>query len=75
MSSFGATRPVGEVFTDENGVTLKVEECLGCYLGTTKCHYLQCINCYVSDSAGLCSEYMRTDKKSVIFVEVKGGQQ
>lgn len=71
MSDF-ITRPIGEVFTDENGVRLKVVPGLGC----DGCHYNDsAIDCPADEITGLCSHWDRKDKSAVIFVEVKGGQQ
>lgn len=75
MSEYGLTRPIGEVFTNENGVQLKVvpaldnEDCGGCYYDYGP---IDCRDCKLM---GACSFFYRTDKTSVIFVEVKGGQQ
>lgn len=68
---FNETRPIGEVFIDEDGVRLKVvaaPTCSGCYYANTP-------NCFICESKGNCSYDNRTDNTSVIFVEVKGGQQ
>lgn len=71
MSSIDVTRPIGEIFTDEDGVRLKVvaqPSCSGCYYANTP-------NCLICEIKGNCSYDNRIDNTSVIFVEVKGGQQ
>lgn len=72
MSNCDLTRPVGEVFTDEKGVQLQVVNspgCRGCYYDNGT------LDCQGGEIMGLCSLFSRTDGNTVIFVEVKGGQQ
>ena len=64
-------RKIGEPFEYE-GKKLKVEEnknfsCHGCFFNK-KCTVA------VKKTAGICNGYKRTDKKPVIFVEVKDEQ-
>lgn len=71
MSVFYGTNPVGSVLTNENGVRLKVvpsPSCDGCYYNDDT------EDCKGGELGECCADY-RTDKTSVIFVEVKGGQQ
>lgn len=71
MSRFRESRPVGEVFTDEKGVRLKVVPRSSC----NGCHYDDgTIYCHPGKNVGKCSSFSRKDKTSVVFVEVKGGQ-
>lgn len=66
---FTGTRPVNSVFTDEDGVSLKVVESLLC----EECYYHH-NNCLLKTQCGQCSTLYRNDEKSVIFVRVEGGE-
>lgn len=62
-------RKIGEVFLF-NGEKLQCKEnnlCDGCYFKP--------FNCNAPAIAGECSRYLRSDKKSVIFVKWKGGMK
>ena len=66
------TRPIGDVFQDEKGVSLKVVEgvsfCKGCF------YFADELSCNVSDreNTGYCTETQRQDKIDIIFKKIKG---
>lgn len=69
-------RPIGDVFVDGQGRTLKVQEtdsstCKGC-VNYPYHSNLSCLR--LKDYSGLCSDVCRDDGKNVIFVEVEGGK-